>query len=57
MISAYRDKIERAHELMPNSSEINKNKDWYYKKYGQEMIKRYRKSYIQKFGNTSLSSE
>ena len=57
ILSAYRDKIERCHDLKPNSSEINPDSDWYFQKYGQEMIRRYRKMYIRKFGEDSLSLE
>ena len=57
MVSAYRDKIERCHQLKPNSSEPDPEKDWYFKKYGSEMIKRYRKKYLEKFGTDSLTPE
>ena len=54
MLSAYRDKIERCHEMMPNSTKCNLSKDWYFKKYGREMIRRYREKYKEKFGEESL---
>lgn len=54
LVSAFRDKIERCHEVKPNSSVCDGKKDWYYKKYGQEMIRRYRSKYKQKFGEDSL---
>ena len=57
LISAYRDKIERSHEMKPNSSEVNIEKDWYYKKYGKEIIKRYRKKYLEKFGFETLTEK
>ena len=57
MVSAYRDKIERCHQLKPNSSEPDPEKDWYFKKYGSEMIKRYRRKYLEKFGTDSLTPE
>ena len=57
ILSAYRDKIERCHDFKPNSSEIIPDSDWYFQKYGQEMIRRYRKMYIRKFGEDSLSLE
>ena len=54
LVSAFRDKIERCHEFKPNSSVCDTKKDWYYKKYGQEMIKRYRRKYKEKFGEEIL---
>jgi len=57
LISAYRDKIERSHEMKPNSSEVNIEKDWYFKKYGKEIIKRYRKKYLEKFGFETLTEK
>ena len=58
LISAYRDKIERSHEIIRNSTDmINPTKDWYFKTYGYEMVRRYRKKYIEKFGIKSLTQE
>ena len=36
---------------------INPTKDWYFKTYGYEMVRRYRKKYIEKFGIKSLTQE
>ena len=54
LVSAFRDKIERCHDFKPNTTICDKTKDWYFKKYGQEMINRYRTKYKQKFGEDSL---
>ena len=43
--------------MKPNSSEVNIEKDWYFKKYGKEIIKRYRKKYLEKFGTETLTEK
>ena len=43
LVSAYRDKIERSHAK-------NYLTDWYYKQYGQKIVKKYRSQAINLFG-------
>ena len=57
LISAYRDKIERCHALKENSSEPNPEGDWYYRQYGREITRKFRRKYISQFGEESLSKE
>ena len=44
LVSAFRDKLER-------SNERNYLLDYYYKQYGEKMVKKYREKAISNFGN------
>ena len=44
LVSAYRDKLERTHAK-------NYLTDWYFKQYGQKMVKKYRSKAISIFGS------
>ena len=44
LVSAYRDKLERTHAK-------NYLTDWYFKQYGQKIVKKYRSKAISIFGN------
>ena len=44
LVSAYRDKLERTHTPLPRL-------DYYYKKYGQKIVEKYRKRALQKLGD------
>ena len=52
LVSAYRDKLERCHSVREGKCDLRK--DYYYKKYGKQIVSIFRTKYLDKFGQESL---
>jgi len=53
LVSAYRDKLERCHSV--SEGECDLGKDYFYNNYGKHIVSRFRRKYLDKFGEESLN--